>query len=436
MALNKGNLIIAGSWYSNTATILGDWYANYVGSSSIVGTLNYGIQFGTDSLPQGYPDFASVMGGSIQGIDTTGNPPQIGSKGSIVNAAILTSAFLSSIRLWGSIRQTTFYYTVLGGSTTVVGSGLTYLNSNYNITVPAPIPNGPATGEVIVGSGGGIPGSGNVSYVTPGSYSFTVPATVTSLSISVIGGGGGAGGLDAGGQGNDGYPGAAITGTLSVNPGDTVDVIVGGGGGGGENQASGTGGGVGGSSDANHAGGRGGNAGGSGSSGAGGGGGGASVIYVNGNLAALAAGGGGGGGAGDNYNGQGQGGTSGSINGQDKSGDGGGGGGGGGGSPFGQGGATIDGDSGAYSGQNGISIATGFTVTQGTNGGLHNGGSGGSGAVVLTYAVNVSTYSIESYFQALYNSYINNVRNNTASATVTVCHSSCHSSCHGSRGRR
>ena len=243
MALNQGNVIISGYWNSNTATILGDWYANYIGSSSTAGTLNYGIQFGTDSLPEGYPDFAAVMGGPVAGIDTTSNPPQIGSKGSPVVASTLTSAFLSSVRLWGSIRQTTFYYAVVGGSTTVVGSGITYLNSNYNITVPPPNPNGPAAGEVIVGSGGGIPGPTTLSYVTPGSYSFTVPAGVTSLTISVTGGGGGAGGLDAGGQGHDGYPGTVLTGALSVTPGDTIDIIVGGGGAGGENQASGTGGG-------------------------------------------------------------------------------------------------------------------------------------------------------------------------------------------------
>jgi hypothetical protein len=47
-----------------------------------------------------------------------------------------------------------------------------------------------------------------------------------------------------------------------------------------------------------------------------------------------------------------------------------------------------------------------------------------------------TTYSIESYFQTLYNSYISNVKDITATVTVSVCHSSCHSSCHNARGRR
>ena len=441
MALNTGNVIISGYWNSNTATILGVWYANIVGSSSTAGTLNYGIQFGTDSLPSGYPEFAALMGGPVSGVNTTSDPPQPGGKGSKIYASVLTSAFLSSIRLWGSIRQATFYYAILGGDTTVVGSGITYLNSSYNITVPAPTPNGPSKGQIIVGSGGGIPGPTTLSYVSPGSYSFTVPTGIHSLSINILGGGGGAGGSDASGQGHDGYPGAVISGALTVNPGDTIDIIVGGGGVGGTNQASGSGGGAGGSSGSGHGGGTGGNAGGSGSSGGGGGGGGASIVYINGSLAALAAGGGGGGGASNGPYGQDQdpahtNGTS--INGQNRSGDGGGGGGGGGGNPSGYGGqsSTGDGSNGGWSGLNGVSTASGFSLTTGTNGGAHNGGLGGSGAVVVNYVIDASTYSIESYFQALYNSYINNVRNNTASATITVCHSSCHSSCHGSRGRR
>ena len=185
MSLDKGNLIISGSWNSNTATILGDWYTNYIGNPTTTNTLNYGIQFGTDSLPQGYPEFASVMGGSIQGIDTTGNPPQIGNQGSIVSASILTSAFLTSINLWGSIRQTTFYYAVIGGTTTQVGSGVAYLSSSYQLSISNP--SSPSAGQLITGSGGSVPGPSIESYFQAlyNSYINNVRNNTASATITV-----------------------------------------------------------------------------------------------------------------------------------------------------------------------------------------------------------------------------------------------------------
>lgn len=120
-----------------------------------------------------------------------------------------------------------------------------------------------------------------------------------------------------------------------------------------------------------YSGGSGGNAGGSGSSGAGGGSGGATVLFLNGNLVAVAGGGGGGGGAGRSSGGNSPGPTgqssssSAGQNGENKPGDGGGGGAGGGGYRGGNGGYTISGDQGAYAGTNGTS--SGDVVANPTN---------------------------------------------------------------------
>ena len=54
-------------------------------------------------------------------------------------------------------------------------------------------------------------------YTTPGTYSYTVPPDVSTISVSVAGGGGGGGGYDisgntTGGTGGTGGPGALLSG--------------------------------------------------------------------------------------------------------------------------------------------------------------------------------------------------------------------------------
>jgi uncharacterized repeat protein (TIGR01451 family) len=144
-----------------------------------------------------------------------------------------------------------------------------------------------------------------VSYQTPGTYRFAVPAGVTQLDIEVSGGGGGGGGsspLRTGGKGGNAQK---ITGNAVLTPGQVLIVIVGGGGAGGMSEANARGG-AGGVSDWAH-GGDGGKASSSfGSrnllslwSGSGGGGGGASSVKLDaGNYGILVAAGGGGGGNG------------------------------------------------------------------------------------------------------------------------------------------
>ena len=225
------------------------------------------------------------------------------------------------------------------------------------------------------------------SYTSPGSYSYVVPSGATKLNLTVVGGGGGGGGYDAC-PGHSGYPGRIVSGTLTVTPGDTIGIYVGGGGGYGSSGGGASGGGGGYSADS-YSGGAGSASGPIPWSGAGGGGGGATVVTQNSTVIIVAGGGGGGGGGGCNSSGQGQQAysSSGSTTGGDgtyKSGDGGGAGGGGGGHSGGAGGALQGGDNGGFSGSDGADLLpTGFVSTKGANAGGPSA-AGGSGSVNLS----------------------------------------------------
>jgi hypothetical protein len=66
---------------------------------------------------------------------------------------------------------------------------------------------------------------GQSSFVTPGTYSWTVPAGVTSISVVTVGGGGGGALGDSGGAGGGGA--LAYVNHISVTPGETLTVGVG-----------------------------------------------------------------------------------------------------------------------------------------------------------------------------------------------------------------
>ena len=114
-------------------------------------------------------------------------------------------------------------------------------------------------------------------FTTPGSSTFTVPACVRSITVKAWGAGAGGGGGGTVSLGGDGGGAGFAQATLSVTPGETLDIHVGGAGSGGA--FSGGGGGT--------------------TSGGGGGGGGRSEVSRSGTSLTIAAGGGGGGG-GDN----------------------------------------------------------------------------------------------------------------------------------------
>src|ERR1019366_2595045 len=130
----------------------------------------------------------------------------------------------------------------------------------------------------------------------------TLIACADSIAVMAWGGGGAGGGVDdsigAGGGG-----GAFIEGTIPINSGEPLTIIVGGGGGAGTGCVTGTGTGPAGWGDGIFDGGRGGNAGSVGCSGGGGGGGGASAV-LRGNTPLIVAGGAGGGSGGGQHSGE------------------------------------------------------------------------------------------------------------------------------------
>ena len=143
--------------------------------------------------------------------------------------------------------------------------------------------------------------STTTNFTTPGTSTFTVPANVTSIQVTLTGAAGGKGGDDGSRVGGSGGPAGRVTGTLAVTPGDILRFYLGGAGANGTSSATSAAGGAGGFG----AGGRinagaGGTGGGSGSSGGGGGGGGSAQLLLATDPMAEAAGAGGGGGAGNN----------------------------------------------------------------------------------------------------------------------------------------
>lgn len=134
---------------------------------------------------------------------------------------------------------------------------------------------------------------------TGGIQTFTVPQCASTCTIKVWGGAGGAGGADAAANGGRGGGGAYSTVTVSVIPGNVLQVWVGQGGGFGSSNVTNGAGGAGGWGYCN--GGPGGNSGSLGASGCGAGGGGSSAVRNSSSavLLAVASGGGGGGGAGN-----------------------------------------------------------------------------------------------------------------------------------------
>lgn len=85
---------------------------------------------------------------------------------------------------------------------------------------------------------------GNIEYTAPGTYLFTVPAGITSLTCTVVGAGGGGGGLwnpgDAWSGAGGGSGGLYSNQTIAVVPGTVLQVVVGAGGAGGSYLSTGT----------------------------------------------------------------------------------------------------------------------------------------------------------------------------------------------------
>ena len=135
------------------------------------------------------------------------------------------------------------------------GADAITVTANGAFTFATPVPSGggyavtvgtqPNTQYCTVAGGSGSNVSSNqsgvsiscqsnpVSYVTAGTYTFTVPAGITSLRVVATGAGGGGGGLWGTYPGAVGGGGAVVTSTLAVTAGQALTLVVGGGGGSG-----------------------------------------------------------------------------------------------------------------------------------------------------------------------------------------------------------
>ena len=253
-----------------------------------------------------------------------------------------------------------------GDSTLITGTGDDTLNSGsvLNASIDSILTS---NSEAIVG----IDGSITHVYTVAGTNTYTLPGTVTEITVTAWGGGGGGG--SGGNQFAGGTGGGAgfVQGTVTVTAGEDLFIAVGGGGGGG-NLATG----------ANPV-------------GTGGGGGGYSGVFTDSASQANAlfvAGGGGGGGGGDNFaavNG-GAGGASGGLNGSAGAGGGGTVGGGQGGTQIGGGATGTGNNASTVSGVNGSALAggdggdtTSAAATAGGASGINGGGEGGLASPTL-----------------------------------------------------
>jgi nitrogen regulatory protein PII len=88
---------------------------------------------------------------------------------------------------------------------------------------------GTIVGPYLTGVTGTLPsGAGDATYITTGTYSWTAPSGVTSVSVVAVGGGGGGGSTWSSGGGGGG--GLGWKNNIAVTPGQTYTVVVGSGG--------------------------------------------------------------------------------------------------------------------------------------------------------------------------------------------------------------
>lgn len=111
---------------------------------------------------------------------------------------------------WGGAKSTASSQALTESATTTYTIACTNVNVN----------GANATSSVSVNYSASPPLSG-VAYITPGTYTFTVPSGVTSVSVIAVGAGGNAvGGLGGGGGA------LSYANNLAVTPGSTVTVVV------------------------------------------------------------------------------------------------------------------------------------------------------------------------------------------------------------------
>ena len=161
------------------------------------------------TVPDAPTGVSAVLNGS-SALDVSFTPP-----------SYVGSAAITSYRVTASTGQTA---TGSGSPITVTG-----LASGNTVTCTVAAQNAVGfSAESSPSSGVLIPSI--QTYTTPGSYTFTVPAGVTAVSVAAIGGGGGGFGSNVTPGSGAGGGAFAYANNVSVSPGNTLNVLVGAGG--------------------------------------------------------------------------------------------------------------------------------------------------------------------------------------------------------------
>ena len=145
------------------------------------------------------------------------------------NVFTLTSGNITASPWTGNARVNTVDANVHPTSTAALGTWKSVDKVWYKTSVPGILSNVATQTFAVV--------SGPAEYTVPGTYSYTVPADVTSIRVRLVGGGGGSSSYNAGcnyGASNSGGGGGGSGGyqqtTIPVTPGDVITVTVGAGG--------------------------------------------------------------------------------------------------------------------------------------------------------------------------------------------------------------
>ena len=156
------------------------------------------------------------------------NAPTIGTA-SIVSSTSVSVTFTAPANVGGSaitsyaVQSTPGGVGASGASSPITVSGLTNCTA-YTFRVTALNSYGPSPASGASNSVTPIPPTGQQAYITAGTYSYVVPADVTSISVVTVGGGnGGAGLFGIGGPGGA----LAYVNNIATTPGETLTVIVG-----------------------------------------------------------------------------------------------------------------------------------------------------------------------------------------------------------------
>ena len=185
---------ITGISFGNTIPLLGNINAVYSTGESLAKVVISNIST------------ASPYSFIISGLKSTSGLIA-GSPGSVITATSVTGSF--------GAGNTVIVQSILGYTSLVAA-----VSSGSAIPTPGVVTNFTATGATAT-----IPVQGQVAYTTAGTYSWTAPSGVSSVSVVAVGGGGGGGFTWSSGGGGGG--GLGWKNSIAVTPGQTYTVVVG-----------------------------------------------------------------------------------------------------------------------------------------------------------------------------------------------------------------